>query len=265
MLPPYMARASAILDTAAHETQHLIYFYRKVTLGGAIGDENAYILEGWAALGEDISGYGRSLVFVAGEALDNSDEFGAYEFLRSGAGYDPDRDGMLRAASYLFIRYLFDRMGGDRAETDGALTDLGGIAWTQAAVNSRYEGLGNFELTLDADIDDLIFDWYTALLLTGRTDAEGDPLPVEPRFTYLPVQTDPLTDAQRGFDPYADFWGMFALTGPHTVSPTEADGELPATGNELVILDWDRTSPTVSLRVTGDPLAELRVRVARLL
>lgn len=264
LLPGYMASANSILDLLAHESQHLIYFHRKVMLAGAIGNENAYILEGWAELGEDLSGYGTALFFVAREGLENTDQIGAYEFLRAGGSYSTSRDGLLRGAAYLWTRYLFDRMGGERAEADGSITDLGGVTWSRAIIDLGREGTQAIELTCGEEVEELIFDWWTALFLTGRTGADGEPLPVEPRFTYLAQYDDPLTGAPRGFDPYADFRGMFSLAGPVVVTPASADGRIPATGSELVLLEPDGTSPALSVRVTAEAGAELRVRAIRL-
>ncbi|MBI5489075.1 MAG: hypothetical protein HY905_17200 [Deltaproteobacteria bacterium] len=263
MLDPRMARPSSILDTISHELQHLIYFHHKVSLGGGRGDDNAYILEGWAEVGEDVSGYGRGIFFIQQAGLQDSDQYGAIEILRNGGGYDTARDGMLRGASYLFLRYLWDRAGGERVETDGSITDLGSVAWAHETIDSALEGRANFADTVGAPIDDIVFDWYTALLLTGRTDGAGEPLPVEARFTYLPRVVDAVTGNNRGLDPYGDFMGMFNLEGAHTVTLATADGEIPPTGNELVLLEADGTSPTLSVRVTGSETAALRVRVAR--
>ena len=260
----YGGTPAAILETVSHELQHLIYFDHKVILGGTDGSENVYIMEGWAAMGEDLTGYGRAMMFMDSLGLDSSDEFGAIEFLRDSSGYDATRDGMLRAASYLFVRYLYDRAGGDRYESGGTLTDLGGIAWAHETIDSVHEGRANFESSSGAPIDDLLFDWYTALLLTGREEADGVPLSVEPRFTYLPQTTDPVTDNPRGFDPFASFGGRFSLNGPKTVTVATADGEIPGTGNELVILEADGTSPRLSVSVTGGERTALRVRVVRL-
>jgi hypothetical protein len=113
-------------------------------------------------------------------------------------------------------------------------------------------------------MDDLLFDWYTALFLTGREVAPGTPLPVEPRFTYRPQVTDAVTGSPRGFDPYASFGGPFSLTGPVTVTVATADGQIPGTGNELVLLDADGTSPALTVTVVGGERANLRVRVVRL-
>jgi hypothetical protein len=264
LLPRYMATASAILDLLAHEFQHLIYFHRKVILGGAAGGENAYILEGWAEMGEDLSGYGTALFFIAQAGLEESDQVGAYEFLRPGGSYVSSRDGLLRGAAYLWTRYLFDRMGGERAEADGTITDLGGVSWAREIIDLGREGGPAIELTCDEEIEELIFDWWTALFLTGRTGADGEPLPVEARFRYLPQYADPVTGAPRGFDPFADFRGMFALEGPVVVTPATADGRVPATGAELVELAPDGVAATVGVRVTAEAEAELRVRVVRL-
>ena len=264
MLDPRMARSSSILDTISHELQHLIYFHHKVTLGGGSGDDNAYVLEGWAEVGEDVSGYGRGIFFIQQAGLADSDQYGAIEILRSGGGYSSTRDGMLRGASYLFLRYLWDRAGGERIETDGSITDLGAVAWAHSAIDSAIEGRRNFEDTVGVPIDDMLLDWYTALLLTGRTDAAGDPLPVETRFTYLPRTVDAITANNRGLDPYGDFLGMFTLEGPRTVTLATADGEIPGTGNELILVEADGTSPSLSVQVTGSETAALRVRIARL-
>ena len=145
-----------------------------------------------------------------------------------------------------------------------ATTAAGAVAWAHAAIDSAIEGRRNFEDTVGAPIDDILLDWYTALLLTGRTDVGGDPLPVEPRFTYLPRAVDPITGNNRGLDPYGDFMGMFNLEGPQTVTLATADGEIPGTGNELILVEADGTSPSLSVQVTGSETAALRVRIARL-
>ncbi|MBI5490054.1 MAG: hypothetical protein HY905_22160 [Deltaproteobacteria bacterium] len=267
-MPPegFMAdRPEAVLGTIAHEIQHLIYFGRKVILGGASGGENAYVLEGWAELGADVTGYGYGTFFQLGDTLDYSDDWGMWEILHSGGGYDTTgRSGMLYGAAYIWTRYVFDRMGGDSIATDESIVDEGGIAWAYGAVNSAREGRQNFEFSTGLDMDDLVFDFYTALFLTGRTDAAGAPLPLEPRYTYLPQATDPLTTEPRGFDPYADFFGFMRLNGPHTVTPATADGTMRTTGNEMVVLDWDGTSPAMSVSVRGDEASSLRARLVRL-
>ena len=83
-------RASAILDTVSHELQHLIYFNRKVLVSGASGNENIYVMEGWAELGQDVVGYGRSTLMTAAGGLEGSDIWGAFELLRNGGSYFMD-------------------------------------------------------------------------------------------------------------------------------------------------------------------------------
>ncbi len=264
MLGPPMNSARAIVATMAHEVQHLVYFHRKVIRNSLdAGGENAYLVEGWASLGEDVSGYGLGTFFVAREGLTRSDDFGAIEVLRSGAGYNPSRDGMLRGAAYLFVRYAFDRMGGDAIATDGTISDLGGIAWSRTAVDSPHQGSRNFENTVGVAIDDLVFDWFTALMMSGRSGSDGRPLPVEPRFSYGPRVQDPVTTFHRGFDPYGSQFGM-TLTGPATTTLARMDRTIPATGSEIILVDADGSGREMTVRLTGDDLASLRVRVARL-
>ena len=60
-----------LLETAAHELQHAIYFYRKFVVFNILTAENPYVAEGLSGLAEDLSGYQSSLAYsVAGTLAD---------------------------------------------------------------------------------------------------------------------------------------------------------------------------------------------------
>lgn len=66
-----MNSVSSMLEVIAHEFQHSIYFYRKYMLNSqTTKDENLYIHEALAGLGEDFSGYGNGTFFVWQAALE---------------------------------------------------------------------------------------------------------------------------------------------------------------------------------------------------
>lgn len=50
--------------------------------------------------------------------------------------YDMARDGVMRGGSYLFVRWLYDRAGGDTAKSDGTIEGHGGPAFLRAVLEA---------------------------------------------------------------------------------------------------------------------------------
>ncbi len=262
--PPYNT-PNAILETAAHELNHLIYWNRKYLLNESEdeSDDNIYLMEGLAELAQDLTGYGVGLFFIAKAGLDGVLEYGALEFVGNGHGlYSGNRDGILRGGAYLFARYLYDQAGGEEIKEDGSLQDRGGIAFMRALFDhplKAEEALS--ELLPERPVREaLLFDWFTALALSHRGADQG-PLSQDPRFNYLPTLEDSLTGKQRGFNPYAEFHGM-AMTGPATEEISRADGRLFGSGVE--ILRWRPEAGTQPLELSPDEGKQLKLRLLRL-
>jgi hypothetical protein len=170
------------------------------------------------------------------------------------------RDGVLRGASYLFVRYLYDRGGGD-ALVDDNIENRGGPALLRAlleAPNSIAQALPELA---SATREDVAMDFFTTLALSNR-DQIGGVAPVNPCFAYLPVEQDPETGNPRGANLFASFHGM-RMRGPLVQSVASADGELLAGGVELLQLDASKGSSELSFALSVDPQSRPRVRIAR--
>lgn len=263
VLDAHMGTVLGILETMAHETNHMIFMNTRYLQHGTAGDvENMYLLEGLAALAQDLTGYQAGNLFVAWYGLNLIDAFSAVDTLEDHGGYAAgERDGCLRGGAYLLMRYLYDQAGGDVENGDGTFEDGGGIAFSQALHNTDQAGLAGLEALLPAPVDETIFDFYTALAVTNR-GAEHGPISAEGRWNYLPVQTDAVTGRQRGFDAYAMLPMGTPMTGPVTYSLAEADGRLLATGVEYLAIEPAEAGP-MTLRVVPGEL-ELRARLARI-
>jgi hypothetical protein len=266
LLEPYMATPRAILETLAHEFQHAIYFYRKYLLNDLLEDtESVYLTEGLSALAQDLTGYQAGNFFVSKAGLDDVDQVSAPDLVRSGGGYFMDRDGALRGGAYLLMRYLYDQAGGDVVLEDGSIdvASSPGIAWLRGLVGSALLGAANLEAAAGRPLDDLVLDWFTALMVDDRLDALDQPLNADPRWNYLPTTIDPLTGRTRGTTMVESFQGMVHKTGPAIVEWNDADGLVRAGGVEYLSLAAAAPG-RVTLTFSGDPeTAALVVRIFR--
>ncbi len=257
-----MGRPTAIAETLAHETSHLIYFHRKFLLNEQpTVQENVYVTEAGAALAQDVTGMAGGNFFVTQYGLEQIEVFRAIDILIPSSGYDYSRDGSLRGNAYLFLRYLYDQNGGDEVQADGSFIDPGGIAWLNGFVDSADTGIDNVEVTMGGqDIDDILFDFYTALIMSNR-GPDSSPITDEPAYNFLPTATDPLTDRTRGVDMFGSFRDMFYLTGPATATIEVNDGILYSTGVQYLTFD---ASGVVTVAIEVQPEADAWVRLVRL-
>jgi hypothetical protein len=268
-----MSSVSSILETLAHESQHLVYFNRKHILNTQLlADENPYLQEALAGMGEDLSGYGNGTFFVWSAALDSMGDVSGPDLLDpSIPDYITDRDGVLRGAGYLLYRYLYDQAGGNEFAKGNAVTDKGGVAWMRNVCDAPELGTDMIEKATGRPILDLLFDWYTAVVLSGRPGPGGTPLVTDPKYNYLPVTWDPDTKSSTGKDERhgADPFGAnpmdenSPLTGPTIVDAAQADQLIRAGGVEYLRFAGSTTGPTLAKIVPVDPAASLRLRLVR--
>lgn len=258
--------ASAIVELWAHETNHLVYSYHKYMLNDQLdAEENIYLTEGMSELAQDLTGFNNGNQYIWASAIDMRDYYGdedystqgvsLNDFLRGTGYYSATRDGPLRGGSYLFLRYLFEQAGGMTIAEDGTQTDAGGITFLHEWFDAPELGVDCVEALTGRAVEDVAFDWYTALLVTGR-DINDDPV-----YNYQPRVQDPLTTFEYGVDTYANIHGWLELTGVPVQVYDEADGEIRAGGVEY--LQFVVTQPgTISIPVDADALARARaVRV----
>ena len=160
-LSPGTAAYESVL---AHEYQHMIHWHQD-------GNEDAWLNEGLSQLAEDLAGYGSpdARLRALGQAPD-------LQLTDWPAGRDT---ALHYGASYLFVRYLYDRYG---PEAIRALTaePRNGLAGVTEALRS----LGIAE----ADGDALFADW----LLANALDAEDWP---DPRYAYPTLEISVAAEA----------------------------------------------------------------------
>jgi hypothetical protein len=254
---------NAITEVWAHEMTHLVYAWHKwVGTGQLDARENVYVTEGMSALAQDITGYNNGNQYVWAAAIDMRDYYEDEEasiqgvsindILRGSSSYATDRDGTLRGAVYLFLRYLFEQAGGMTVSEAGTLTDAGGFAWLHAWLGRSEMGAACAEATTGRALEDLALDWYTALVVTGR-DLNDDP-----RWNYQDRVQDPLTTFEFGVDPFATIHGWLTLRGPPVQPLTSADGEIRAGGVEYLETVLD-TPGRIDVPVDPDALPKARV------
>jgi hypothetical protein len=251
---------NAIKEILTHELGHLLHFNRKVLRNHLTAwTDNVYASEGIGALAQDVVGYQAGNLYVAKAGLDGIDQFSLADVL--GHRRRPDaNDGVLRGVSYLFIRYLYDRAGGDEA-VGLDIRSRGGPAFLRALLDAPEPVAEALPRIVGHDVGGLALDFYTALALSNR-DAIGAAAPQNACFSYLPTSKDPLTGKQRGTSLFARFHGQ-GMSGPRVVSAAAADGKLLMGGVEYLTLDAAPGRAEAAFTVQVDPRAVPRVRVAR--
>jgi hypothetical protein len=267
LLEPYMATPRALLETLAHEFQHAIYFYRKYLLNALPLDsvESVYVTEGLSALAQDLTGYQAGNFFVTLAALGGVDLVSTNDLVLSGGNYYQARDGELRGAAYLLLRYLYDQAGGDAVQPDGSFEEATspGIPWLRAFVDAPLLGRESVEAAAGTTLVEAAADWYTALLVDDRLGAGDVPLNEDPRWNYRPTQVDPLTSRVRGTTLFESF-GTAQKTGPLVTDLAQADGAIRAGGVEYFRLAASGPG-TVTVTFTADVVeGALFVRVFRI-
>ena len=260
-IPPPYNTANAIREILAHELQHLIHYNRSVLKNDLLGSaDSAYVLEGFGALAQDVSGYQSGNLYVTKAGLSEVSSFSMADLAIDGQPYDMARDGALRGGAYLFARWLYDRAGGDLAEPDGAIDSLGGPALVQALLGSGGSIVSGLAALTGAEVTDITVDFFTAIALSNR-DEVGEAAPVNPCFSYLPTVTDPITEKQRGANLFASFHGQ-SMTGPAVMSTTKGGGSLRSGGVQILRLAAEG-APETPFVVSVDAEAAPRLRLAR--
>jgi hypothetical protein len=262
--PPYNTPA-AIKEILAHECSHLVHFNRKVLRNGLTDwPDNAYIVEGTGALGQDTIGFQAGNLYVTMAGLDGIDDFTLGEVLPDHGVYDMSSDGVLRGGAYLFTRWLYDRAGGDEAAATGAdITNMGGPAFLHSVLDAHDSVITVLPTMTGANapIEDIAMDFYTTLAMSNREDI-GGVAPTNACFAYLPQVMDPVTMRPRGANVYASFHGMM-MNGPATQPLDQADGSLLAGGVEYIVVDAQAGQPTLDLSLSVATSAMARVRIGR--
>lgn len=261
--PPYNT-PNAIKEILAHELSHMLHFDHKVLANGLPSwDESMYMIEGIGGFAQDVLGYQAGNLYVTMAALDGIDDYSIGKTLADNAVYDTKNDGVLRGGSYLFVRWLYDRAGGDLANADGTIESKGGPALLQALIDSTDSMAVALPTAVGAATEDLVMDFWSTLAISNRQFETG----VEPAnacFAYLPVVDDPVTGRPRGADVFATFHGTQQMLGPKVQKVAEADGILRGGGIELLEVDAQPGQTELAVTVSGDAMAKARVRIARI-
>ena len=201
-------------------------------------------------------------LYVAMAGLDGINDFSLAKTLVDNTPYDTKKDGVLRGGSYWFVRWLYDRAGGDTAQPDGSLQGQGGpwlLRRLMAAPDSMAQAL---PLEVSASWADVAVDFYTTLAASNREDKQLAAA-VNPCFRFLPVVLDPVTQKPRGGNVFAKFHGT-QMKGPASQKWSKADKKLLAGGADFVLLDASPDAPQLTLVVQVDADALPRLRVVRI-
>ncbi len=258
---PYNTPA-AIKEILAHELGHLVHFNRKVLRNKLSSwPDSTYMIEGFGGFAQDAVGFQAGNLYVTQAGLAGIDAFSLSDVLGSTTKTDKTHDGLLRGGSYLFVRYLYDRAGGDVASADGAIEGRGGPAFLRKVLDDPASVAEAMPVGNSGTLADVAFDFYTTLALSNG-DKAGRAAPVNACFSYLPTQADPVTGKQRGADLFASFHGQ-QLSGPAMQALASADGKLRAGGVEYVSFDANNERAELGVTVTADAQALPRVRIAR--
>ena len=191
-----------LLENLAHELQHLLFFSSKYMtnedgtyrLKLDIPYEERGINEGLSHFAEDVLGYGCNLPGLVRYYLEGFD--GAS--LQYESDEDLEEALVARAGNYLFIRYLFDRLGGGRFESDHSLTNAPAKEFFSSLAASRKVGYRHLAETFSAisgtktDLADLIADFFTAMTYYGSSESYN------PRFQFAEPLTDPVSGLLTG-------------------------------------------------------------------
>jgi hypothetical protein len=260
--------ASGVL---AHELQHLI---RAGALGVDI-TESIYLNEGMSHLAADLAGYGFDNLWFLGDFLDDPTLFTVprgIDSARMSASSDYTQDVVMRSAGYFLLRYLFDRLGGATYLADGTIEDAGGLSLVRDQYVSSRRGIAELEWTVGASRVDFIPDWLTAMLLDGRTAADGTPLDIPPRFRFgepdaAEVEVGVVGVERHGValnadNAYLDF-GSVWLANIAAADLRDAPTQLDAGGIALLMVRPVVSGPVVA-RITVESGAQLGVRWVRL-
>jgi hypothetical protein len=258
--PPYNTPA-AIKEILAHELGHLMHFNRKVLRNKLTRwPDGTNLIEGFGGFAQDAVGFQAGNLYVTQAGLDGIASFSLTDVFNDGARTDATRDGVLRGGSYLFVRFLYDRAGGDGVRADGSIESRGGPALLRALLDVPGSVATTLPSVVTGSTADLALDFYTTLAMSNANE-NGGHAPVNPCFSYLPTLVDPVTTKQRGADVFASFHGM-AMKGPAT--KPAADGKLRSGGVEYLTLAAQPGQTELDLTITVEAGALPRVRIARL-
>lgn len=259
--PPYNTPA-AVNEIVAHEVGHVIHFGRKVLRNRLTSwSDSVAMIEGFGGFAQDVIGFQLDGLRATKVALDQVDRFSMADVLADGADYDPVRKASLRGGAYLFVRWLYDRAGGDEAPADGTIAHRGGPALLRALLDAPTSVASSLRAVAGLNSADVAMDFYTALAASNR-ESGGGVAAANACFRYGAVATDPVTARPRGADLYSTFEGVMAR-GPATQMAATADGSLRHGGVEYLQVDATAGAAELAVTVRADAPAAARVRVLR--
>lgn len=264
MLSSYMGSADAITETVAHEFQHAIYFYRKFMLNDSVSeDESAYITEGMSAMAQDLSGFQAGNLYVAAAAIEGVDDVSMADVLDYPVGYNEEFDGIYRGAAYLFLRYIFDQLGGDSIDAEGQVEDLGGIAFLKDMSDLAIYGYDGIEAAAGQGAEELVSRMYTAMLLDDR-EADGAPISPDPIYTFASTWEDPITGRQHGTTMSYDLAGGSWPVRGVPIQRGGADGSIKSGGAEYILVEPAGAGEVLSIAVEAQDGALPQARIVRI-
>lgn len=237
----------SIVATTAHELQHLILYYHKTYVPrsntGTAPVETLYLNEGLSHLTENLCGYG-----VSGGNINFADTYlknPAYYSLRyrDGSGRDAGTSNGIRGGMSLFLYWLFEKKGGATWESNGTITDNGGLAAIRTLARSSKIGWDAIEEVAGMTAEELLTEWAADIqaMQMGHKNKPAsftDPVTGEEISLHPFLGTVPLSNSTNlvlngparksfvsnvGMLPYSVvFWSPFTVTGEKNITITES-------------------------------------------
>ena len=246
----------AISGTIAHEYQHLLNYYAKVTRNQSEQEER-WLDEGLACFAEDIVGYGNdTFTNVAAYLLNASDtSLTGYGLIHSN---ENEADSFeRRGMAYLLIRQWYESHGAAEFPSGpGAATDRGGIAAIQKLVQSEDTGI-DVLTSSGQEWSSIVGELLVSIAL------DGTPLECVNNIGFSPPETDAYTKFQRGIDLRGTLTlpsgKTEQLSGPASSTLESKDVPFPINGGEFHTVSTQSSSAEVSI---GGPVdLEIGMRV----
>ena len=104
------------------------------------------------------------------------------DILTDNGNYDRNLNGVLRGGAYLFVRWLYDRGGGDEAMEDGSVESRGGPMLLRALMEADESAAAALPEAAGSSMADLAMDFFTAVGASNRDDGGETSAPCEPLF-----------------------------------------------------------------------------------
>jgi hypothetical protein len=238
VVPPDLPNDPNLLNAViGHEYQHLINFCAK-RQQGVSGGEDTWLDEGLSHLAEDLQGYGTANLDFVRNYFPN---------IPTTPLLGPDNTER-RGGNYLYLRYLFERLGGVNLNSSRDITDEGGAKLLRCLVQSGQTGVANLLGCQNGQLEAKFADWVATLYIDPQMPGSG-------RYHYQAPQADPETGISTGLD-------LAALNLTPTLSASLSGESYAGSVASMGQAYYQATlSSPATISLSGDPYSNLGLTI----